>query len=299
MRWNPTLAFRRTAVAAALVLAACALATAQERTSVETVALEPGGRLSVEASGGSVSLSAWDTRRVEVRARITAAPGIDGDCAGAAVDAVSIGVRQRDHNVEIRAERGDRPPECVGAHERRLTLVAFEIRAPRVLDLDLKVTQGEATVTGFNGDIRVEADQGRLRASHLTGEIRIDSRRGQLDASDLAGQVRIRVERGGGEVADVRGSLALEVSQGSLAMLGVRVDADSSAEVDRGGLDLGLVENQGLTIEGEAVRGDITVEAPSLARQRTHHGRVETTINGGGPTLRVAAHRGSVRLHSN
>ena len=234
------------------MLAAFAVATAQERTSVETVALEPGGRLSVEASGGSVSLSAWDTRRVEVRARITAAPGIDGDCAGAAVDAVSIGVRQRDHTVvEVRADRGDRPPECVGARGRRLTLVAFEIRAPRVLDLDLKVTQGEATVTGFNGDIRVEADQGRLRASHLTGEIRIDSRRGQLDASDLAGQVRIRVERGGGEVADVRGSLALEVSQGSLAMLGVRVDADS-----RGG---------GTTVRAPAARRSCSTTSGSSA----------------------------------
>lgn len=231
-----------------------------------------------------------------VLVRVTAVEGVDADCARAAVDAVLIAVRQQNDALEIRAERGDRPRDCAGARGG-LSRVAYEIRAPRVLDLEVEVTQGEATVTGFNGDIRVEGDQGQVRASHLTGEIRLDSSRGQLDASDLAGQVRLHVDRGGGQVSDVRGSLALDVSRGRLELRSVRFDGNSTAEVDHGGLDLGFVE-EGLTISGDIRRGGLIVEALSLT-QTTDRGKVETTINGGGPRLHVAAREGSVRLHPN
>ena len=290
---------RRTVMVAAFVLMAVGTTatTAQEKTVEETVAFSPGGRLSIEASGGSVHLSAWDEPQVDVRARVTAVEGVDADCARAAVDAVLIAVRQQNDALEIRAERGDRPRDCAGARGG-LSRVAYEIRAPRVLDLEVEVTQGEATVTGFNGDIRVEGDQGQVRASHLTGEIRLDSSRGQLDASDLAGQVRLHVDRGGGQVSDVRGSLALDVSRGRLELRSVRFDGNSTAEVDHGGLDLGFVEDQGLTISGDIRRGGLIVEALSLT-QTTDRGKVETTINGGGPRLHVAAREGSVRLHPN
>ena len=53
-----------------LTLAAAPPALAQEDSYERTVALEPGGNLSVAASGGSVLLLAWDQPQVEIRARI-------------------------------------------------------------------------------------------------------------------------------------------------------------------------------------------------------------------------------------
>ena len=55
-----------------LLLAAPGLAGAQGDTFEETVALEPGGSLSIEATGGSVLLLAWDRPQVEIQARIEA-----------------------------------------------------------------------------------------------------------------------------------------------------------------------------------------------------------------------------------
>ena len=65
---------------------------AQERTVEETVTLEPGGRLSIKNSRGSVQLTSWDQPRVEVRARIEAPPDVDEEYGQRAIDGTTINV---------------------------------------------------------------------------------------------------------------------------------------------------------------------------------------------------------------
>ena len=62
---------------------------AQERTVEETVTLEPGGRLSIKNSRGSVQLTSWDQPRVEARARIEAPPDVE-EYGQRAIDGTTI-----------------------------------------------------------------------------------------------------------------------------------------------------------------------------------------------------------------
>ena len=76
-----------------LGLSMSVVASAQERTIERTVALEPGGGLSLDTSRGSVRLTTWHEPGVEIRARIEAPRDIDTDHAREIVDATHIEVQ--------------------------------------------------------------------------------------------------------------------------------------------------------------------------------------------------------------
>ncbi len=67
-------------LACAIVVSSCVALSAQERTFEDTVRLEPGGRLSLDTTRGSVLLTSWDRPTVESRARIEPPLGRGGRC---------------------------------------------------------------------------------------------------------------------------------------------------------------------------------------------------------------------------
>jgi hypothetical protein len=285
---------------AALVLAfAGAAAVAQERTFEETVALEPGGRLSLETSRGSVALASWDRPAVEIRARIAPPPQVDDDCAREAIEAVVIDVRRRDGAVDIRTDR-DEAPRCgwlrVLGQQRALARVHYEIRAPRALEIDFDINRADTTLGGFDGRIRLDVNRSRLEADDLNGTIRIDLNRGQLEARALAGTVRIDLNRSRGDLTEVQGVLHLDANRTDVTLRGVRIDDDSRVEINRGDIDLELVDGQALTVDGRTRRSEITSDVPATEQQRSDENRYEAMINGGGPRLRIDANRSRVRL---
>ena len=293
---------QRIAGPAALVLVlalAGAAAVAQERTFEETVALEPGGRLSLDTSRGSVALASWDRPEVEVRARIAPPPQVDDNCAREAVDAVAIDVRRRDGAVDVRTDRSD-APRCgwlrILGQQRALARVHYEIRAPREVELDLDINRADTTIGGFDGRIRVEVNRSRLDAEDLTGAIRLDLNRGRLDASALAGTVRIDLNRSPSDLTGLRGALHLDANRTDVTLRGVRIDDDSRLDINRGDIDLALVDGQALTVDGRSQRSSITSDVPATVQQRSDENGYEATINGGGPRLRIDANRSRVRL---
>ena len=123
-----------------LMLAAAAPAGAQGDSYEKTVALEPGGNLSIDSAGGSVLLLAWDRPQVEIRARIEAPANVDGDYARDIVEATRIDVRETAG--EVSSDFGE--VERRGFFDRRRSLpdVHYEIRAPRELNLNIDSSRG-------------------------------------------------------------------------------------------------------------------------------------------------------------
>ena len=292
----------RIAGLAALVLAlAGTAAVAQDRTVEETVVLEPGGRLSLDTSRGSVALISWDRSEVEVRARVTRPSQVNDGCAREAIEAVAIDVRRRDGAVDIRTDRRA-APRCGWlrglGQQRALARVHYEIRAPRELDLDLDINRADSTLAGFSGRIRLDVNRSDLEAADLAGTIRIDLNRGRLDAQGLAGTLRMDLNRSPSDLSQVHGELHLDANRTDVTLRSIRIEADSRVEINRGDVDLELVEGQALTVDGRTRRSDITSEVPATVLQRSDDNGFAALINGGGPRLRIDANRSRVRLRS-
>jgi hypothetical protein len=291
---------QRIAGLAALVVAlAGAAVVAQERTFEETAALEPGGRLSLDTSRGSVALTSWDRPEVEIRARIVPPPQVDDACAREAIEAVSIDVHRRDGAVDVRTDRSE-APRCGWlwglGQQRALARVHYEIRAPRELELDLDINRADTTLGGFDGRIRLDVNRSHLDVEDLTGAIRIDLNRGRLEAVALAGTVRIDLNRSPSDLTELQGTLHIDANRTDVTLRGVRIDDDSRVEINRGDVDLELVAGQALTVDGRMRRSDITSDVPATVQQRSDEHGYEAMINGGGPRLRIDANRSRVRL---
>jgi hypothetical protein len=282
-----------------LVLSAGVALSAQDTTFEETVTLEPGGRLSLDTTRGSVRLTSWDQPTVEIRARIEPPSGVDDDYARAAVEGTTIEVEASGRAVRIRSNFDDVPRRGLFRGMRSLPRVHYEIRAPRQVDLHLDIDRSDTTVRGFEGRLVFDLDRSDLDASDLTGEIVMDLDRGVLTASDLSGDIGLDLDRGQRAVLDrVRGTLHFDLDRTSMTMRDVQIDEDSRVEIDRGDLDVQLVDDQALTIDADmSRRADLSSDLP-LTMHRT--GRdFRGTINGGGPALRIDADRSQIRLQTN
>ena len=259
-----------------LSLSMSVVASAQERTIERTVALEPGGSLSLDTSRGSVRLTTWQEPSLEIRARIEAPRDIDVDHAREIVDATHIDVQVAPARVQVRTDLSDVRQRWNRGSRRAMPRVHYEIRLPRETDLDLD--RVAATVRGVEGTIALHLDRTDLAANDLSGEIRIDSDRGNIEAVQL------------------HGSLHVDVDRGNAAMRDVRIAGDSRVAIDRGDIDLKLVSEQAVTVHVEVSRrARVTSELPGA----TQHSARRWSINGGGPELKITADRGHVRLRSN
>jgi hypothetical protein len=142
--------------------------------------LDSGGRLSIEASKGSLQLTAWDREEVEVHARIEAPQNVSADYARRAVEATRIDVSGSGSSVRIEPDYSDVPyrGDRWNDNSRSIPFIHFEISAPRRIQLVAESDRGPATISGFEGDLDIETDRGEAMLRDLSGRIQIVIDRG-------------------------------------------------------------------------------------------------------------------------
>jgi hypothetical protein len=266
--------------AAILALAVSAAASAQERTVDRSLAIDAGGRLSLESDRGTVNLTSWDQPTVQVHATIEPPQGASADYGRRAVDAVEIIVSGGGRAVTVRADYS-KVPSTIGFLyiERSLPRVHFEVKAPRRLDLDLNIDRSDVVLQGFEGRLDLVLD------------------RSSLDADDLGGALALRVDRGPNiDVSGLRGTLDLNLDRTEAALHDVQLNGDSRVRLDRGSVDVTLAASQRLTIDGDLERSHISSDLPMTIDRRD--GDFHGTLNGGGPALHVNADRSEVRFRA-
>lgn len=261
---------------------------AQDKTFEAVVSLEPLGRLALETGRGTVRLTSWDRATVDIQARISAPMAVDGDEAQRSVDGTTIEVRGRRRSVRIRSVYSALPAS-----------VHYEIRAPRDVDLDLTIDRSDTLLDGFEGRLLLQFDRSDLTANDLTGTIVLDLDRGAFHGVDLSGAISLGLDRGQSVVLErVRGSLQFDLDRTSATMREVQIDGDSLIGIDRGDLELQLVPGQALTVEADVTdRSDVSSDLPVTFQQGGR--RLQGSLNGGGPSLKITADRGSIQLGTN
>jgi hypothetical protein len=273
----------RSALIALAALALAAPAAAQSKQFDKTVALEPGGYLSLHATKGSVKLSSWDRNQVEIHALIQAPAFVSSDYARRSVEATTVDVSGGGRDVRIRSNYDDVPYEHAWLMGRSRTVpeIHYEIRAPRKLELRLDVDRSNTGLRGFDGRIDIVSD------------------RSELDVSDLAGKITIEVDRGGdSRLERIDGSLRVEADRTDLTIAFAHVDDRSSIEADRGEVRITVPAKQGLTIDADLTRRADFDSDLSMRRRHEDRRRFTADVNGGGPTLAIGMDRGRVSLRS-
>lgn len=215
------------------------------------------GSLRVDAGqNGGVSVRAWDGRDVVVRARIQTSARTESDAR-----AMAQGIR-----VSTDGTIRSTGPETSG--RSRWWAVSYEIMVPARTNLDVETHNGPISVDRLIGDIDVRAVNGPIALNQLAGDVEARAQNGPITVT-LSGR------RWSGEGLD--------------------------AETVNGPVTLRMPRGYAAHLESGTVHGPISAPAGIRPARREGRGwrpggRINTDVNGGGPTIRVVTTNGPVNI---
>jgi hypothetical protein len=170
--------------------------------------------------------------------------------------------RQIVSDVRITTDGGRVRADGPGRMGDRRWWVSWRVSVPRSQALRLDTSNGSIAITGVRAEVEAEAGNGSLRLSDLGGRVRAATRNGSVTV-DLTGT---RWEGDRLDVETTNGSVRVHVPDGYAAHL-----------------------------ETGTTNGSVRIDFPITVQGRLNRD-VSTDIGGGGPTVRVRTHNGSVRI---
>lgn len=144
-------------------------------------------------------------------------------------------------------------------------------------------------------------DRGHVRVSDIAGRVEVNSDRADVEITNLDGALRMRGDRGNLNVRDssIRDGVRVSLDRGSVDMYLKQFAGDSDLEISRGNLTITIPKNSAFTLDAErSRRSSFHTDFGVLAHGSFSGEQVSGEVNGGGPTLRLRADRGSVWLRT-
>lgn len=283
-------------IAIAVTLAQAAPPSRQSAPQTdETVAVQRGGRLSINNFAGEVIVRTWDKDAVRVVAR-----------------------HQTRTQVRIRPGSAGVAISASGSHGPQGS-VDYEITAPSWMPVRVEGTYNFVTIDGaqaevfantVRGDVIIKGGTGVVTAKSVEGEVQVDGARGKVNVSSVNEKVRI---------ANTTGDITAETVNGGITMTGIdsrSVDASSvngtityegrladgghySFGTHNGDVVLGLPDGANATFTIRTYNGSFSSEftLEGYNRGDAQRGRRATaTLGSGSADVSVESFGGSIRL---
>jgi hypothetical protein len=265
-----------------------------------------------------------DTDRVHVHGSV---PDVDLDTARSLFDERGISSHQSQGRLHIFGESLSKTAEDWRRRLSHSGTVHFDLRLPPTLDVHAETPGGTVDASGLGGEINLKVMAGTVRLEQIGGPLRVCGSGGSLTVQDSTGALldllwsagdvtlkhlidsstTLQARAAPTSVHDVQGPLDLSVHGAPLSLR--EVDGPCDAQVRGGELTyfgapthdtsltavgrplrtkLPAAHAAALTLIGAQVRLD---EAFSFTGEQTPQ-RIEGTLNGGGPKLRLRAVQG-------
>jgi DUF4097 and DUF4098 domain-containing protein YvlB len=260
----------------------------------ETVAVQRGGRLTINNFAGEVIVHTWDKDSVRVIARHQSR--------------TKVNIRPTAAGLSIQAT-GTRGPQ--GS-------VDYDITAPAWMPIKVEGTynfvtidgvQGEVYADTVSGDIVIKGGTGIITAKSVQGEVQVDGARGKVNVSSVNEKIRI---------TDTSGEITAESINGAITMTGIESKSVEASTVNgtityegrlvdggrytfgthNGDLLLGVPETTNATFTIRTYQGgfssDLLANVKSADVQRGR--RFVTTLGNGSADVNLETFGGAIRI---
>ena len=317
-----------------LLFAGAAIADAAVESRVErSFQVAPGGRLAIDADRGSIEVRAVDRGLVDVT--IERKVKRNGKWSVEEVlEDFAITFDRSDDGVTIRAKY-DQNNLRRWSRERNRLRVKFLITVPQRYNVDLKTSGGGISVEDLEGEVRSQTAGGGLRIGRIKGPvwgrtaggsieveraegntdvqtsgggITIGSVDGAVEARTAGGSIRIDKATGSVNAKTSGGSITVEEVMGAInaktlggsvkAYISGQPEEDCSLETSGGNVMVHVVEDIAVNIEARTTGGRVSTDVPitTVVQGKLKQNRLQGTINGGGPLLKLRTFGGNVNL---
>jgi DUF4097 and DUF4098 domain-containing protein YvlB len=226
-----------------------------------------GGKLTLRADAGSVSVAVGDSGRIACQVRIAA---YTGDRA----DAVRM-FRGIDLDLHLTGNGAALTARDTSAHRRHSRLeVQFNFNVPRRFNVDLETHGGDIEVVALDGELRATTAGGEIRTGDISGPVYLETAGGSIRVGNVGQRLEATTAGGNVQVGDVNGNASIETSGGEI--------------------DAGMIKG---SIHAQTAGGDIVVRGVTgPAVVETAGGHIQMGDCGG--TVRAETSGGNIRVHS-
>jgi hypothetical protein len=191
-----------------------------------------------------------------------------------------------------------------------------EIRAHIVEDTGfhaMSVDDVDIRVDAFAGSVRVKSDyhhhwgwnEGNSPEVHYTiriprgASLTVEDYKSESDITGVQGDVEFHTYKGIARLEGLQRGLRLKTYRGDIRVGFARFSSGAQIETYRGTIDLSLPKSSAFEINAKLERhADFECEFPRTVRTSRQERDFRSTINGGGPELRLNSYRGSIRVRA-
>jgi DUF4097 and DUF4098 domain-containing protein YvlB len=235
----------------------------------------PGERLTLRASPGSVHVATDSPQGVNCQVRL-AAYSRDSEQAKRCLDSYELKALRAGGgaSVEGRLSCG-RPPGWLNAH--------FDVHVPLKFNLDLRTQGGNVDIANLDGQLAVESAGGDIHTGDISGPVTVSTSGGMINLGNIGQNVEARTAGGNIRVRNVNGNALLDTRGGQI-MAGI---VNGLVRAETGGGDIIL----------QAASGPVVVET---AGGQIHLGQCGNTVRAqtAGGNIQVAGARGGVKVQT-
>jgi hypothetical protein len=263
-----------------------------------TVAIGPGGTLTVDAAVGSIEVRTSERSDVHVEVHRS----------GELIEVLDVGIKQEGHIVRITASL---------PANRRLSMrrasARFVVEVPAQFDVDVHTRGGSIQVADLVGTVSAKTSGGSIQVGDVEGPVQVNTSGGSIRLAGATGDADLRTSGGSIRVGKVGGNLAVRTSGGSISLgdVGGRVDAQTSGGSITCNLTRAITDGVSLRTSGGSIRVRVAEGIAASVDASTSAGRVTSAfhdqagdrrsslkdvINGGGPALSLRTTAGSINI---
>ena len=213
--------------------------------------------------------------------------------------------------------------------------IHFLITVPQQYNIDLNTTNGGISVADLTGDVRVRTSGGSLCFEGITGEVWGHTSGGSIETVNVTGDVQVRTSGGGIRFGAIRGFISGRTSGGSIkavdcnegidvrtsgggiwlgdisknvtartsggsiqAVMKTQPQSECSLRTSGGRITLTLIPDVAVDLEAKTSGGRVATdfEVESTIQGKVPKNRLEGSINGGGPLLKLRTSGGNIHL---
>ena len=213
--------------------------------------------------------------------------------------------------------------------------ICFLVTVPQQYNVDLNTIGGSVSVADLTGDVRVRTSGGSLRFQSITGTVLGHTSGGSIEAVDVAGDVQVRTSGGSLRFGAIQGFISGRTSGGSIKVvdcsggtnvrtsgggiwlggIGKNVNArtsggsiqaamttqpqsECSLRTSGGQITFTLIPDVAVDLEAKASGGRVSTDfaVESTIQGKVPKNRLEGSINGGGPLLKLRTSGGNIHL---
>lgn len=294
---------------AALLALMPALAAAQPLTFEKQLTVGASPSVDVSSDSGNITVRAGNGSAVVVKGTVTPRRGSEAPANAAELARQVVAappITQTGDAVRI----GRLTDEAM----RKAVSIAYEVTVPSATSVVANSGSGSVSVDGVTRDVQANSGSGDISVASIGGAVTLRTGSGQVAAKDvkqgaslssgsgnifaaLAGNGDVRASTGSGDIrlTGVVGLVQATSGSGNVEVNG-KPTGDWKLSAASGDVLVQVPAEQGFALDASTASGSFDVAAPLAVQGKVEKRRIQGTVRGGGPTLRLSTASGDIAV---